>query len=311
MTDVDQLKEDFTELSNVVPLVPDQVNTLRESAQRLADEAASLHGETEAARQDVAATLAHVRNTLPGFTVQVEALDKRLEGALAGVDAAWTEGSGHVDDGEAALKTAAEGADSARTDLMRALFEAGTTVDQATAEGDALIGKLEAAANDGADRIKTAVDGLAQQLNTLETHLEHTAKGLSESCDVFLERVQQFVDSVLFDTGYLIDHLIARAGQYTAHLTEVAGPVESGTETAVTGIGTRVTEAVKDPLTLAAENLRIEVERLAAAATSQQEAVVKELAAHNEALAELKEAVVPMERGIGEIREAVVRLRQQ
>ena len=85
----------------------------------------------------------------------------------------------------------------------------------------------------------------------------------------------------------------------------------SGTESVTKALEKRVPEAVTEPLGLAAENLRIEVERLAVAATSQKEAVVKSLQGHNEALGDLKEAAEPMARGIGEIHEAVVRMRQQ
>jgi ABC-type transporter Mla subunit MlaD len=307
----DTLKEDLTELSDVVPRVPEDVNELRQSANTLANEAAELLGETAAARQDVASLLAHVRNTLPGYTVQVETLDKRLEDALAAADKSWAEGGGHIDDGEKTLQTAAEHADSARSDLMGALFEAGTKVDQASSDGERAIEHLETTANEGADRIKAAATALTSQVATLETHLEQVHESLRDACELYLERVKQFVDSVHFDAGVLFDRLKAREEQYATHLQEVGGELESGTEAVMTALAKRVTAAVTEPLGLAGENLRIDVERLAVAAASQQTALVKSLEGHNTALGDLKEAAEPMARGVGEIHEAVVRMRQQ
>ena len=215
MTEADTLKEDLTELSDVVPRVPEDVNGLRQSAQHLADEAATLLGEAGAARQDVANLLTHVRNTLPGYTVQVETLDKRLEDVLAAAEKSWTEASGHIDDGEKTLQTAAEHVDAARNDLLRALFEAGTNVDQASSDGETAIDHVETIANEGADRIKAAATELTEQVATMETHLTQVHESLTESCSVFVERVTAFVNAITFDAGFLFDRLKAMGGEYT------------------------------------------------------------------------------------------------
>jgi uncharacterized phage infection (PIP) family protein YhgE len=309
--DVEAMKAEFGELSDVVPLLPDEVNEMRQSAQHLADAAATLHNETDAARQDVANLLAHVRNTLPGFTVQADGLEKRLEASLDAAEKAWTEGSGHIEDGETAVKTAAEAVDGARQELMRALFDAGTRVDQASADGEAAIDHLEAVATDGAARVKAAALELSDQVDTLEIRLEHVRESVTESCELLQQRMKQFVDSVSFDIGVLLDRLGAGKDGYTAHVTEVANAVESAVGEALNTLGKRVRESVAAPLGLATENARIEIERLAAAASTQKEAVVKALHEHTETMSELKQAAEPMGRGIDEIHEAVVRMRQQ
>lgn len=309
--DVEAMKAEFGELSDLVPLLPDEVNEMRQSAQHLADAAATLQNETGAARQDVANLLAHVRNTLPGFTVQADTLEKRLQASLDGAGKAWTEGSGHIEDGEAAVKTAAEAVDTARQDLMRELFDAGTRVDQASSDGEAVIDHLETVATEGTARIKAAALELSDQVDTLEIHLEHVRESVTESCDLLQQHMKQLVDSVNFDIGVLLDRVTTSKDGYTSHVTEVATAVESAAEAALTALGQRVREHVTATLGLAAENARIEIERMAAAATSQQEALVKALHEHAEALGELKQAAEPMARGVDEIHQAVARMRQQ
>jgi hypothetical protein len=241
----------------------------------------------------------------------MELLEKRLETAMAGVEKAWSEADDHLEEGEKEVQTRGEELNTERTELLKALFEAGTRVDQATAEGEAAVNRVEAAAQDAATRIKTAADAVTDKVASLKALLEKTTQSLEDSGEAFLERMTRFVDNGKFDTDVLLDHLSHRLGQYTAHLEDVAKDVESKADAVVLAAGQRTTDTIQKPLVGAAEDFRVAAEALAATASSEQATLVKAVAAHDEALGDVKEAVAPMKTGIQEIHEAVVRMRQQ
>lgn len=311
MSDGADLKEDLNELSTMLPLLPEEVNQMRQSAHHLSEAATHLLAEAGAARQAADGLLPQAQATLAGFTTLTDALEKRLTAAVERAEAAWTQGSNYVEQAEDLVQAAAEDVNAARTELMQALFDGGTTVDQASADGEAAIDAIEAAASDGATRIEAAVSTLTGQLSDLQEAMERTRDTFTQSCEVFVEQVKpKLVNSVHFDAGAFFDEMAARQDRYTAHLTELAQQVQSGVEAVVTDFQSRL-EAITSPLRLAAENLRIELESLGATAATQREAVAKALDGHDQAVEELTEAKEPLPRGIQQIHDAVLRLRQQ
>jgi hypothetical protein len=311
MSDGADLKEDLNELSTMLPLLPEEVNQMRQSAHHLSEAATHLLAEAGASRQAADALLPQAQTTLAGFTTLADSLEKRIEAAAERAEAAWTQGSNYVEQGEDLVQAAAEDVDAARTELMQALFDGGTAVDQASANGETAIDAVEAAANDGATRIAAAVAAVTGELSELQETVERTRDTLTHSCELFVERIKpQFVNSAHHQAGYLFDRLAARQDQYTAHLTQLAQQVQSGVEGVVTELQTKL-EAITSPLRLAAEDLRIELESLGATAATQREAVAKALDSHDQAVDELVEAKEPLPRGIEQIHDAVLRLRQQ
>jgi hypothetical protein len=311
MSEGADLKEDLNELSSMLPLVPEEVNQMRQSAHHLSEAAAHLLAEAASARQAADGLLPQAQATLAAFSTLADGLEKRLTAAVERAEAAWAQGSNYVEQAEDLVQAAGEDVNAARAELMQALFDGGTTVDQASADGEAAIDAIEAAASDGAGRIEAALAALTGQLGDLEEAMERTRDTLTHSCEVFVERIKpQLVNSVHFDAGAFFDEMTARQDKYTAHLTELGQQVQSGAEAVVADFQAKL-EAITSPLRLAAENLRIELESLGATAATQRESVAKALDGHDQAMEELLEAKEPLPRGIAQIHEAVLRLRQQ
>jgi chromosome segregation ATPase len=305
------LEDDLAELSEALPHLPDEVNGLGQAAHDLEAAAHTLRDNVAQSRQEVTSLLNHVRNTVPGFTVLVEGLEQRLGAALDGVDKAWTEDHGHLDEGEHALGAAAGQVDSARTELMTALHDAATKVDQASAEGDAATDRVEAAARDGREKIHAAAAAVTDQAGQLRAALEKSKSAFEEAGVALLDRFKIFKDNAEFDTGVLIDHVLHRQGQYTSHLEEVEKQFGSQTDALMMTLGARISDQVSQPVGLASENFRIEVERLAADAATRKEAVVKARETLNHSVADLKQAAAPLPAAMEEIHQASLQVTHQ
>ena len=304
------LEQDLAELSDVLPLLPAEVTALGESAGTLEAAAETLLADVGAGRQELESLLTGVRNALPGFTVQVEVIDKRVETTLEAVEKAWSDADDLLEEGEKALATRGEEVDTERAELLKVLFEAGTKVDQASAEGEAAIDRLESAARDAHTRVKTAADAVTARVAALGTMLEQTTQAMADATEVYLERVTLFVDNANFDTGVLLDHLEHRLGQYTGHLEELGKEVDTRVSAILTDGSKRTYDNVREPLLTAGEELRIAVERLAATASTQREALAKGLDAHDAALADVKHVAEPLPAGVQQIHTTVLSIRQ-
>ena len=304
------LEEDLAELSDVLPRLPDELTSLGQSAHHLAGAASTLLAEVATARQETAGLLAHLRNMLPGLTVLVEAHGKGLESSLAGAETAWADGHGQLVDGEHTLAAAEQQVDTARTDLMRALFEAATEVDQASADGEAAIDRIESTARDGHDRIQAAAGAVTDQVGALRALLERTKESLREASQDLMDRVKLFRENAEFDTRVLFDHLMLRQEQYSDHLEDVDRELVSGTEAVSLALARRL-DAVGTLVRLNGAKLRLELDALAAGALAQRDAVAKARGGLNETLGGLRESAAPMPGAIQEIRAAVLRMRQQ
>lgn len=303
------LKEDLAELSDVLPKLPAEVTAAVEAAQELDAAAQTLLDAVGHGRQEMQGLLAHVQNALPDFTVQVEMMEKRLETALEVAEKAWNEADDAIEESEKALEAKGEELSTERTELLAVLFEAGTRVDQASADGDAAVDRLEAAAKDGQARVKAAADALTAKAAALGAQIKETTEAIEEAGQVFLDRVTTFVDNGRFDTDVLLDHLEHRMKQYTAHLESVTKEVESRGDAIVLAASKRTTENVRQPLIEEGEKFRTALEAMASNASEHQDTLVKVLAGHEEALEEVKQAAAPVPNGIMEIHEAVVRMR--
>lgn len=304
------LEEDLAELSDVLPRVPDELTGLGQSARDLAGAASAMLAEVAAAHQEISGLLTHVRNMLPGLTVLVEAHDKRLEFSLTGAEKAWADGHGQLVDGEHALETAGQQVDAARTDLIRALFEAATEVDQASADGEAAIDRIESTARAGHDRIQAAAGAVTDQVGVLRALLERTKESLHEASQDLMDDVKVFCENADQESRNVLNHLMDRQEQYSGHLEDVGKEVASGTEGHRLVLARRL-DAVSALVGLSGAKLRLELDALAAGARSQQDAVAKARGGLNETVGGLREAAAPLPGAIQEIHEAVLRMRQQ
>jgi hypothetical protein len=305
------LKEDLTELSDVLPLLPAEVTALNQSALELVAASATLLAEVRAGREDLESLLAHVRDALPGFTSEVEILDQRLEGALDGMEKAWTEADDHLEEGEKALAAGGEQVNTEHADLLKALAEAGTKIDQASADGEAVIDRVEAAARDGQARIKTAADAVSAKAAALNAVLGSTTEAMTEASQAFQDRVSRFVENARVETDATLDHFEDGWKQYTQHLEVVAKEVEPRADAIVMEAGRRTADNVRQPLVAAAEAFRIALERLVKEAADQQEAVARARGEQRGALDRVVEALDPILTGIQQIDDAARHIRQQ
>jgi chromosome segregation ATPase len=305
------LEQDLAELSDALPLLPAEVTALGGSAGTLEAAAETLLSEVGAGRQELESLLTHVRNALPGFTVQVEAIDKRLETTLEAVEKAWSEADDQLEEGEKALAARGEEVDTERAELLKVLFEAGTKVDQASADGDAAVDRLESAARDAQARVKTAADTVTTRVAALGTMLEQTTTAMADAAQVFMERITLFVDNANFDTDVLLDHLAHRLGQYTGNVEALGKEVETRVDAILNAGSARTYDNIREPLLTAGEEVRIAVERLAATASTQQESLAKGLDAHDAALTDVKQAAEPLPAGVEQIHNTVLSIRQQ
>jgi hypothetical protein len=264
-----------------------------------------------AARQETASLLAHVRTALPGFTVQAEASEKRLEGALGEATGAWTAAQGEIDAGERALEAAGGQVQTECTDLLKVLADAGVKLEQATSEGATVVGRVVAAANDGIGSLSTAYGLVTAGVATLKARLAQTRESLTEAEEKLTERVQVFLDNARFDTNTILDHLMHRQDQYTDRLEHLADDLESETKDLMFTLDRGLRDEAAPALAAAGENFRLGAEGMAAAAVTQQEALAAAREGFDEAVGSLKEAASRLPEGMEEIHDAVLRMRQQ
>jgi uncharacterized phage infection (PIP) family protein YhgE len=305
------LKEDLAELNEALPLLPDEVDALRETAEELAENASALEHEVAQAQDDLEKGTAHLRDALPSFRAEAAGFEQRVRGAADEAEAQWHAGSAELDAGDAQLARALEALDLARTDLTRMLTDAALRVDAAGSEGDAVILQVESAAQSATDRLQAAEHAFEEQVAALGAVLEKVHGTLAEAAADFQESAQQFASNGEFDTGVLVDYLDHRLTKYADHVAEVAADVATESENILVPFGTWLYEDVRTPLLASAEKLRIELEAVQAAAESQQQAVAKARGDHGQSLGNLQEVAQPLPASIEKIHEAAERVRQR
>jgi uncharacterized phage infection (PIP) family protein YhgE len=288
------LEQDLAGLSEALPHLPDEVNGLGQAAHELEAAAQQLLGNLTQARQDVTSLLNHARNIVPGLTTLLEALEHRLSASLDGVDKAWNDGHGQLDEGEHALVEAASHVNAARTDLMKELFQAATAVDQSSADGDAAMGRVESAAREGSEKVHAAAHGVTTQLAQLKAALEKSKAALQDAGEALLDRFKNFRDNADTDASNIIDYVRHREDQYTSHLAALEKQFSDKVGDLIVHVGPRITDGTVNPVGLAVENFRIEVERLGADAASHKDELAKGREALNESLGGLKASEPPL-----------------
>jgi uncharacterized protein YoxC len=306
---VSTLKEDLSELSSALPAIPDEVAGLEQHTQELADAASALFQWVDQERQEVATLLTAARDTMASFTHQIEALEKRLEDSVAATEKEWSDGHAHLTDGEHALETAGHQLDPARADLFRTLAEAGTKVDQASADGEATTKHLVTAAQDGHDRIVAASGEVAHQQGELYELLEATKTSLNEARHSFLARVEQFVTHAVHEIDSLFDHLRDRLSEYVDLAGHQSGKVFIPYEAIIRDKLAPSLHEIGGRAGLAAETARIALETLAAGARSQEEALARARDTLENALEQVDATAAPLHDAVKQIHETLLEMR--
>jgi hypothetical protein len=278
--DPEALMEDLRTLADAVPLLTKSVAEAREEAEALDAAAHELEREVEAARQDAAARLAAVHEVLPRLAAQADGAETRLEEAAAAAGAAWEAAQPALAEaGEALVKHVGD-AVSHVNGLQAALVEATSKIDQLHAAGEAALARLQGDVHDAEERLGAALAALHAQVGSFQGYAQTARKAIE--------------DKAL----YLTKYLSAALGVTNAHVQKGLEDMErlgvwyqAGARTEVPALSghlmeqladseTRIEQAVTAPVADAAVSLNGELERLDAAAGTQEQG----LARHGQAL---------------------------
>lgn len=182
--EVTDLQKDLEELSATLPGLPDRVRELLEGAQELGAASSKLQGELQAARVELAKSLAAAHASLPHFETRLQSLREHLDVSGDGVAQTWQSSQEGLAKAVDAAEAAADSADLARLDLQRGVVDwtarvtaadvnaATTPVQHAAQEARAHIGAAAEAAAEKAAQLRDAVRAMQEPLATAALALQ-------------------------------------------------------------------------------------------------------------------------------------------